>query len=828
MRAAARAALLALPSYAGAGPVPGFSDLAIPGGRSTLRLAGVPDSTPRGTALSLAIRLLHADPPGSTAGQDERLSRVRTRLQQIGRLQAAVAEYGGEPVTLPAVGNDQAAGRASAALSAMGLRLQKTGEAYRAESDPEPEAVAVRDALADAGLDVGAVVASLNAGTGVRPAVPSAAIPLPLDSGTWSTIVLDPSQQGLPLAEAILLDRQAALSACGLLSMDASTRQWLVAHPSALKRITYRAGTLCAFGRSLSIDGGAVRLPGGAAAAAAWEALARAPASDPERFVPALFTRDEGRLAYFYDVVARLGPEMQAAVLAIPTGGGAPDLERLKDTYEPFIESTGLWRPYDRPFLRPLFDGALLVDQLEAGADGVPLGPRWLRFWKTAFRDTSLPDWPARLLRKMDEDGPVDVGAIIRETMIANVDERRARFEQIAFVQRAMPKPADAALPDVLVAIRGFARFPAIMLHLERLGTTGPALLAAAARRAAALDAIGDEPRRYQALAQLQGALSLLDGAAAARFLAAADLTRLVSSLLAVAPAGDEYRGGVARWLDRELLPALGAAGSTSPEAVVLRAWSGPREPATRPLVWEGQRYTVDPAGAERERLAKLRAIQGQSGLDAVVALTRVASTVAEAATIEAARSAAGDLAGAAAGLASITNTSLPGMDPIDEVVLRVVRELGRVKKAKDARAVAAALAPMWRHVDRSLAQALVSMAYTRHLGDPDTSVLTGDDMAARHDFGRAATPSPAWSRPRDSADETGLHLHGSLLGLDFALARLSVRRLSSDAIPPARSANENVVDEVRQGRGAVVPVPANGGRPRRGRRGARQGAPAD
>jgi hypothetical protein len=71
--------------------------------------------------------------------------------------------------------------------------------------------------------------------------------------------------------------------------------------------------------------------------------------------------------------------------------------------------------------------------------------------------------------------------------------------------------------------------------------------------------------------------------------------------------------------------------------------------------------------------------------------------------------------------------------------------------------------------------------------------------MAGRHDFGAPATPSPAWSRPIDGGDETGRHLRGSLLGLEFALARLSLRRLSADEIPPQRVVNENVVQQVRQ-----------------------------
>jgi hypothetical protein len=273
---------------------------------------------------------------------------------------------------------------------------------------------------------------------------------------------------------------------------------------------------------------------------------------------------------------------------------------------------------------------------------------------------------------------------------------------------------------------------------------------------------------------------------------------RLAATLVAVEAGDGEYLGAMARWIGEELAPALHAAAGASVEAAVLRSWSGPREtPPAQPLSWEGQQYLVDPIDAELDRLRRLRAIQGPSGLDEALALSRALASVASAPGGDAARAAASALAGPASALVATPDGPLPALDPVDEVVGRLTSALAGGRH--DAKAMGAALAPLWRHVDRALARALVSLAYTRHLGDPDTSVLTGDGLAERHEFGPPGMPSSAWSRPRDGGDETGRHLHGGLVGLDLALARLSLRRLSTDAIPPARTANENTIDEVRQ-----------------------------
>lgn len=92
---------------------------------------------------------------------------------------------------------------------------------------------------------------------------------------------------------------------------------------------------LCAFDRSVHIEQDRIRLPGGPAAAQAWEALAGVPVSPLESFLAALFVRDEGRLAYFFDTLTRIDPSVRSAVLSMAGKGG---LKHVKATSAAFVE----------------------------------------------------------------------------------------------------------------------------------------------------------------------------------------------------------------------------------------------------------------------------------------------------------------------------------------------------------------------------------------------------------------------------------------------------------------------------------------------------------
>jgi hypothetical protein len=109
------------------------------------------------------------------------------------------------------------------------------------------------------------------------------------------------------------------------------------------------------------------------------------------------------------------------------------------------------------------------------------------------------------------------------------------------------------------------------------------------------------------------------------------------------------------------------------------------------------------------------------------------------------------------------------------------------------------------------LAAALTALAYAPALGDPDGPVTLSPDVISRHAFG-PATPNagrqPAWSPPLErSGTGAPWHVEGSLLGLDLALARIALRRISVDDMPAIPTINLN--DQFTLARTAVAMTPS-------------------
>ncbi len=110
------------------------------------------------------------------------------------------------------------------------------------------------------------------------------------------------------------------------------------------------------------------------------------------------------------------------------------------------------------------------------------------------------------------------------------------------------------------------------------------------------------------------------------------------------------------------------------------------------------------------------------------------------------------------------------------------------------------------------LAAALTALAYAPALGDPDGPVTLSPDVATRHDFGRssgmASSSEIAWAPPQErSGTGAPWRVSGSLLGLDLALARIALRRLSLDEMPAIPTINLN--DQLTLARTAVSMRPA-------------------
>jgi hypothetical protein len=302
--------------------------------------------------------------------------------------------------------------------------------------------------------------------------------------------------------------------------------------------------------------------------------------------------------------------------------------------------------------------------------------------------------------------------------------------------------------------------YPALFMALEHAGIRRSGVYAAVARHASGLARLDDPERAITALRQFQGVLAMTLTAAAANTLTLSQTERLLESLAAVPFKNERYDGRLVDWFDRTWLPAVrapssSATGATTIEAAVAEALAGPVQ-APSPLIrWEGLDYVVDVAGFERQRLLDVRRRQGGITLDSVMALR----------------------AGPQPPISSLTRAQEFGND------------------APDCAARLTEVARLNRCLDFLFAHAVTAWAYAPHVGGADSGAMVGGDGSLRHDFGVRSIGRSKFARRWDlpSAGSDSGSASGSLLGIQAALARWSLRRVSDGVVPalPTISGND-------------------------------------
>jgi hypothetical protein len=545
-------------------------------------------------------------------------------------------------------------------------------------------------------------------------------VSLPLSPAAWARI-LGRDREGRPrdVLTAIVVDGGAARLYRGLSTFDAPTLAAL-SDGHALRTI-YRRHTdaFTAFAASFRVDGARVQVPGGHDAAALWQDIVGASVMRPGDFLVQLAAADEGRVFFLYDTIDRLDDAHRRFALAAAEPDPARRRERVRALRATFALADPWWDAARLPFSRPVADAPRVLQTARVTADGVLAPPNRELLWTAAFDDQleATPEWRARLA----QSGPADAAWLVERIATAESNQARSRLAMLAFAQRVFGD-AEADAGDLLAALRGFARYRALALTLERIGLRDPALYAAASRHAERVSAAGHGDRGRATLAQFQGALVLLDRAVAAGSLDVEAAGALVRSLGGVTIEDGRYDDRLAAWIDHELLPGLrtrlGLSAASRAEAVVLRALAGPaRAPAAARLQWEGLAYDVDPAEAEYRRLRAIRGRQGGSPLEAALAESGA-------------------------------------------------QRESRLAAALTDLAYAAALGPA-----EGAPAASEDVARRHDFGFEEPPTLGG--------------PRPEWMVPREVAGPgQRWHAQGALLGLDVALARLALRRLDTE-VPP-------------------------------------------
>jgi hypothetical protein len=791
-----------------AGAAAGVSeDIPVPGGIDVLAgAAGFRETPDRARFVAELTRLLFELPVRERVPPSPG-ARLSTHLYAAARFQRALAALPETTFSL-ADAEDGGTRRAmSDVLAILGLRFRERRGTLTVESNGDHDAARRVGSLVALGVDVAGIADTLNKGGTVTLTVPVDIVPIPLSAALWSDAVLQRRVPPAELLAAILEDDRAILLCHGLSGLDDLTLQYLAEHPAILRSIYAHAPVFAAFGSTLRIREGRVVTPGeeqSDAARTIWETLAEAGPADPARFIPALFTRRAGRLAYIYDTIAELDPPHRAFAMGLWLKDPELRLSHALTLVDYIADSYPEWPTTQRPFVRPLHDFGVTLLAVTVDKDGVPRYPASRKLWERAFDGGTLPEDPARLLRDSERSGSIDAAWLAQTIAMGDVGVRGMRLRQLAFGHRVFGDAAPGEAENVLIALRAFARYRTAMLGLEQAGIRKPAIYAMVARQAEALGRL-DGGRAFIAFSQFQGALAVIVRLARNGSATLAETEDLITSLVRVPIRGDgRLAGGVIDWVRRDLLKGE----EDTAEHTLLTALGGPALPNLPTIEWEGGQYRLDLAASETERLRRVRQRQGGYILDAAVQLHSTAQSLSISNI---------DLEGIAHASAALTRIQallprkpeatpserIPGgaenlPDPL-VIVERAIRELGRLTRPRDGRRAAEVATEVIEAADVVLAEVLSSVAYALALGDPDGATLLGGDVARRHDFGVGSRSpnvreSEPWSIPEQHYDPgVPWHVTGSLIGLDVALAQLALQRLAGDGFfgPPLLGSND-------------------------------------
>ena len=659
-----------------------------------------------------------------------------------------------------------------------------------------------------------ALVAEINAG-----GPSSETVPLPLSSKIWIDVVFKKQTTPATLVASILQSRNAALFYVGLLSLDDESRAWLADQPALLSELaSRRAAAFLTAAPGLRITSAGVQVPGGPAAEPVWQALVGRRPADTIDFVRSLLSADDGRLAFFFGTMSQLSAAQIRFAFALDPSEQERRTDAGRRLYSVFQH---LWigRALDeRVFVRPSYDPALLMAELGERGDNAAALPGTRGFWSAVFAETR--ETPGKGSRQEPPtsivwDRPPDFPWLAEQVFRGDQSDHRRRFMMVLFAARHAASLAKESSRDAFDAVRAAGAFPALTATLERAGVSDISVMAAAARRAAALTAIVDESRAFRALAQYQGALALITRAATRGSLTAESATKLVASLsgVGVSERGD-YEGRIVTWLGTWLkasarsaqrVAASGPAGDGSVEEVyesasgpieegTLRLLTGPPPITPSMLDWEGTRYRIDLARADAVRLTKSHGPSSRPYLSSAWAAMTIADTIADAGLTHEVLREQAQAFGRIGQPEPEANEDVPA-EPLNGY-REAANALQRAARAGDLRA-AARLAPAIRvAVDELAARGLMEWAYAAALGPRDGLSISAADAASRHDFGLHSPLGRVntWRLPVAGYDlSQRWRLFGSLLALDVTLADFSLVSLS--AKPPSRRPTLGEID---------------------------------
>ncbi|KAA6458301.1 hypothetical protein DYQ86_20510 [Acidobacteria bacterium AB60] len=265
--------------------------------RPFLRMAGIsqqirPEELMPTLARNVSLYGFHGD------RETEYLTLVIRYLQQARDLE----RMAGQEAMIRVSGCDDAAHL----VSVLGYKFERpcrTGDASLITANAERAFLTI-----DSGFPLPGLEEALETGKPFAYAYPSTPVPILFTEKSWSGIS-GKRQSSESLLDMILHDRDLARLYTAISNCDSETRSSLLRSPG-LKRLMPVAPVFDLYGREIAIRSGIVVLPAGGQKA--WADLVGANPHSPGEFVFHLLSKDNGWLASFYDVIARLNEAQQA------------------------------------------------------------------------------------------------------------------------------------------------------------------------------------------------------------------------------------------------------------------------------------------------------------------------------------------------------------------------------------------------------------------------------------------------------------------------------------------------------------------------------------
>src|SRR5215469_5985937 len=519
------------------------------------------------------------------------------------------------------------------------------------------------------------------------------------------------------------------------------------------------------YGSTLAVRDGRMAVPGGTPAAEAWKRLVGADPGRPGEFMLRLLQKDYGRVAQYYDSVAR-APFPQQAYF---TSGG-----RLQRFYAAF-RGNDTSADAVRSVFRPSASLLLLVTRLPLGENGEPLVPGDLSVWKEAFRRKATYKIDARQAEKAGGWTSADqlVEGLFALSRAYSTDGPLDMYMTLSEIDRRRPAGAYMSPNTARLLMAHFSKLHDQYEIFSEFAGLNDASIVEFVRMAEKIDQLREPVLRGDAMGTFEANVGLWQILARQGQIPPADQNdswrRTISSFGAVSNSAQLFDAGRASL--QELMKAVtGKPAITQGKIIDLLA--GPAQSTS-----DGRQVHDRMATEIQQVLTDQRLVSLDTLLELGDDFAKMAQNSSEV-DLERESELAEELEESRAPRAMFTEAErsewAPGHEPNRHISLEMKTDLKKLRKGSppaSALAARGALAPFLRDT-------LVGLNYA-YYEPPRAQILHSSPLLVRaHDFlaSESVGENDAWLAPRlfgvGQTAGNGTHLSESLAGLPYALAQ--------------------------------------------------------